>query len=156
MTPIKSVVLFAVILFGVTSCSPWQTASVHHPEPSVEMGQVGENEYELRIYDAGFSKWFARNAFPVNLHTPGYYEQLNSQYAAEWNRRAANIHFSLIQTPVQTPINYDPTIDYGVEIDYLLYNYFRYVEFRYGRLIKKPKYGPAPDGMETLTAASRE
>lgn len=138
MVPVKNVLLIVLVAMGLSSCSPWQMASVqsHEPRPSIEMGQVSGNEYELRIYDEGFKKWFARNARPVNVHAPEYYEQMNNRYAAIWNEKAANKKFSLIHTPVHTPINYDPTIDYGPEIDYLLFNYFRYVEFRYGRLIK--------------------
>lgn len=103
------------------------------------MEQVGEHEYELRIYDEGFRKWFGRNARPINSYKPEYYEQMNDQYAAIWNQKAANKQLSLINSPVHTPISYDPSIDYGLEIDYLLFNYFRYVEYRYGRLIRTPK-----------------
>lgn len=156
MTPIKSVVLLAIIAIGFTSCSPWQTASVSHPEPSVEMEKIGENEYELRIYDAGFSKWFAKHAFPVHVHTPEFYDEQNRRYAAIWNEKAADKQFSLIDTPVHRPLNYDPTIDYGPEIDYLLFNYFQYVEFRYGRLLKTPKYASADSSVNELTATRRK
>lgn len=156
MTPIKSVVLFTIIAIGFTSCSPWQTANVRHLEPSVEMEQIGENEYELRIYDAGFSKWFAKHAFPVNVHAPEFYDEQNRQYAAIWNEKAANKQFSLINTPVRTPLDYDPTIDYGPEIDYLLFNYFQYVEFRYGRLLKTAKYASTHNAGNDSTATSRK
>ena len=73
---------------------------------------------------------------------------MNAQYAARWNEKAADKRFSLINTPVHTPINYDPAIDYGTDIDYVLFNYFRYVEHRYGRLIQSPEYTPMPTGVE--------
>lgn len=139
MRLVKCVVLLAVVAFGFSSCGSVPMASVQSEESGILMGQVADNEYELRIYDEGFRKWFGRHARPINAHKPEYYEQMNDQYATIWNQKAANKRLSLINTPVHKPINYDPSIDYGIEIDYLLFNYFRYVEFRYGRLIKSPK-----------------
>ena len=135
----KCVVLMAVVAFGLSSCGSLPMASMKSEESGILMGQIADNEYELRIYDEGFRKWFARNARPVNSYKPEYYELMNDQYATIWNQKAANKQLSLINTPVHKPINYDPTIDYGLDIDYLLFNYFRYVEYRYGRLIKSPK-----------------
>lgn len=139
MKPVQCVVLLAVVAFGFSSCGSLPMASVKSEESGIRMAQIAENEYELRIYDEGFTKWFGRHARPINSHSPEYYEQINDQYAAIWNQKAADKRLSLINTPVHTPIDYDPTIDYGPQIDYLLFNYFRYVEYRYGRLIKSPK-----------------
>lgn len=137
MPALKNVLILLLSVAALSSCGPLPMATAPDVQPDIVMGKVGENEYEVRIYDQGFNKWFARNARPVNFHTQQYYELMNDRYASVWNEKAASKRLSLIHSPVHIPLNYDPTIDYGLEIDYILFHYFQYVEYRYGRLIKE-------------------
>lgn len=84
-------------------------------------------QYEVIIIDAGFSTWLASRAYPRNYHSQSYLENKNRVYINEWNSRA-------MQTMSYNPnlygmsINYDSNINYGYEVNYLIYNYMIYFQ----------------------------
>lgn len=84
-------------------------------------------EYEVIIIDTGFSTWLASRAYPRNYHSQSYLENKNRVYISEWNSRA-------MQTMRYNPnlygmsINYDSNINYGYEVNYLIYNYMIYFQ----------------------------
>ncbi|MBE0674796.1 MAG: hypothetical protein IH591_09065 [Bacteroidales bacterium] len=82
-------------------------------------------EYELIIMDPGFDTWLVTKP-SMNFHTNEYYRQKNIQYVREWNFRYMNPsrHGDLYQTY----IDYNPTTEYDIELNYKLYYYFVYFE----------------------------
>ncbi len=82
-------------------------------------------EYEMIVMDPGFEIWFITNSKPDWYHLQEYYEQWNRQYAHAWNARINSFpHGHLLNSP----INYEDNIDYGLEINHKLFYYFQYVE----------------------------
>lgn len=90
-----------------------------------------ELEYEIIIYEVGFQSWLATQR-PQSYYTQSTLEIKNTFYVMEWNRR-------VIQPMVYDPnlymqtINYDPKIDYGMEVNYLLYMYFEFFQQKYNQ-----------------------
>ena len=84
-------------------------------------------QYEVIIIDPGFSSWLVTNAFPRGYHSQFYMENKNRFYIMEWNNR-------VLQPQRYNPnlyemnINYDSNIDYGYEVNYLIYNYMIYFQ----------------------------
>lgn len=93
-----------------------------------------EDEYEVVIIDSGFDRWFATHGRPINFYSPQYYASMNRQYAAAWNEKVMT-HGHRPNSPFQQQINYDPGIDYGLEVNYKLFYYFKYIEDVYGRFL---------------------
>ncbi len=87
-------------------------------------------QYEVVIIDPGFSTWLNSRAFPRNYHTESYLESKNRIYVSEWNSR-------VMQTMRYNPnlytitIDYNPNINYGYEVNYLIYNYMIYFQNTY-------------------------
>ncbi|MFL9831570.1 DUF6146 family protein [Flavobacterium sp. ARAG 55.4] len=87
-------------------------------------------EYEVIIIDPGFNTWLASRAYPRWYYTQEYLETKNQIYVNEWNNR-------VLQPQRYNPnlyemtINYDPNIDYGYEVNYLIYNYMVYFQNNY-------------------------
>jgi len=81
--------------------------------------------YELYIIDAGFESWLISKAKPLGYHSQPYLESWNRRYVAEWNYR-----YTGGQNPdvIESSIDYLDHINYGLELNYKLYNYFVYVE----------------------------
>ena len=83
-------------------------------------------EYEVIIIDAGFSSWLAGRAYPRNFYSQTYFEAKNRLWVNEWNIRVGN--------PMRygdmygQRIDYEPNINYGYEVNYLLYNYLVYFQ----------------------------
>lgn len=89
-----------------------------------------ELQYEVIIIDPGFSSWLASKAYPRGYHSQSYLENKNQIYVGEWNRR-------VLQPQQYSPnlyemtIDYQPHIDYGYEVNYLIYNYMIYFQNTY-------------------------
>jgi len=87
-------------------------------------------EYEVIIIDNGFSTWLASMALPRNYYSLSYLENKNQIYVTEWNNR-------VLQPQRYNPnlyemtIDYQPTIRYGYEVNYLIYNYMIYFQNTY-------------------------
>jgi hypothetical protein len=89
-------------------------------------------EYEIIIIDAGFNSWIMGKAKPRGFYSETYLESKNQQYVAEWNIRASQPQrFNTDLYAMR--IDYDPSIRYGYEVNYLLYNYFIYFQINYNQ-----------------------
>jgi len=91
--------------------------------------QQQEEEYEILIIDPGFETWMITNSRPIWYHSPQYYRQKNILYVSDWNSK---VHTLRYRSPFTEEINYDPATDYGVEVDYQLFWYFKYIHRTYG------------------------
>ncbi len=96
-------------------------------------------EYEVIIIDPGFSTWLASRSFPRGYHSQSYMENKNIFYVTEWNNRVLQ---PLRYNPnlYEMIINYESGIDYGYEVNYLIYNYMIYFQNTY----KQNLYGYVP------------
>ncbi len=89
-----------------------------------------ELEYEIIIIDNGFHAWIVTQR-PMSYFTQSTLEAKNRRYVMEWNQRASN---PTLYNPelYQFLIDYDPKIDYGMEVNYMLYMYFEFCQRKYG------------------------
>lgn len=93
-----------------------------------ESGITDSANYELLIIDPGFESWLISEAKPMGYHSQTYLENWNRQYVAEWNNRySAGQNMDVIESYV----DYDYNTNYGLEVNYKLYNYFIYAEKKY-------------------------
>ena len=87
-------------------------------------------EYEIIIIDPGFETYLATIAKPANFYSQAYYEAKNQLYVTEWNIRALN-PTRYNKNIYENSIDYDFNTDYGLDVNYKLYNYFKFVEYKY-------------------------
>ncbi len=87
-------------------------------------------EYEIIIFDVGFNTYLNTIAKPMGFYSQEYLETRNRVYVAEWNLRASN---PLRYDPsiYENIIDYQPQIDYGLEVNYKLFNYFQFAQRKY-------------------------
>lgn len=131
----KNAIYILIILFTIIACS---TAKTSVNEPVNNNVAVNDTvriandslEYEVIIIDNGFSTWLASRALPRNYYSQSYLENKNQQYVTEWNNR-------VLQPQRYNPnlyemtINYSSSINYGYEVNYLIYNYMIYFQNTY-------------------------
>jgi len=87
--------------------------------------KVDSIEYKLIVLDPGFEAWLATKP-PVNFYSKEYYETRNRLYVTEWNYRYTHtIRFGELY---DSRIEYYPNLDYGIDLNYRLYYYFRFFE----------------------------
>jgi hypothetical protein len=84
-------------------------------------------EYEVIIIDPGFNAWLNGMAKPRNFYSQEYLEGRNRFWVLEWNNRA-NMPMNFNPGLYEMRIDYEPRINYGYEVNYMLFNYLTYFQ----------------------------
>lgn len=84
-------------------------------------------EYEVVIIDTGFNSWFYGNARPRGYYSQSYLEARNRAWVITYNQRAMQpMNFN--PNLYMMSIDYQSNIDYGYEVNYMLFNYLVYFQ----------------------------
>lgn len=140
----NSIYIIAVIFFAIVGCTTSKSSVIDKEKPTGMKSDTirianDKLEYEVIIIDPGFSSWLISNAQPRNYHSQSYLESKNQIWISEWNSR-------VLQPTRYNPnlyemtIDYSPSIDYGYEVNYLIYNYLVYFQNTY----KQKLFGYVP------------
>ena len=81
-------------------------------------------EYEVVVFDTGYETFLLMQP-PKEFYSITYYKNWNWQYAEEWNSRTTSQGRTGLY---MTYIDYNHNTDYGLEVEYRLYYFFRYFE----------------------------
>lgn len=88
-------------------------------------------EYEIIIIEPGFNAFLATQP-SKGFHGLNFLETRNRLFVTEYNQRVNNPQiFSPKLYPI--PINYEFNVDYGLEVNYKLYNYFLFFQRKYNQ-----------------------
>ncbi|EAZ96007.1 hypothetical protein FBBAL38_01270 [Flavobacteria bacterium BAL38] len=124
--------VFSILL----ACNSSKTEKKFDDKPKLESDTIRivnkEIEYEVLIIDIGFSSWFNSNAKPRNYYSQAYLEARNNVWVLEWNRRTM-LSSQYNPNLYEMSINYDTHIDYGYEVNYMIYNYLVYFQLKYNQ-----------------------
>ncbi|MFE3871185.1 DUF6146 family protein [Flavobacterium sp. ZS1P70] len=139
----SNVYIVLIVLASLFSCKTSKT-TLPNTAKTVAQGDTvrianDKLEYEVIIIDPGFSTWLVSTALPRNYYSQNYLENKNRIWVSEWNSRVLQ---PMRYNPnlYEMTINYDPNVDYGYEVSYLIYNYMVYFQNRY----KQKLFGPVP------------
>ncbi|MFC2089231.1 DUF6146 family protein [Bacteroidota bacterium] len=118
----KKGTLFIVLLCAMLVNAKAQKDSIRLDSTVVDTDSA---EYELVVLDPGFDSFLFTQP-TMDYYSQEYYEHWNFRYVMEWNAR----HSQLLEygDMYETYIDYRPDIDYGLELNYKLFYYFRYFE----------------------------
>ena len=94
-------------------------------------------EYEIIIIEPGFFMFLNSLARPEGYYSQSYLESKNQFLVQEYNNRVNQPQQYNPNLYIQE-INYDPNIDYGYEVNYLLYNYFVFFSREYNQRFSVP------------------
>lgn len=127
--PVMKKKLFCLLWIGLALivCQCRSTREISGVTAKVVDGD--STAYELMVMDAGYELFLASEAKPMNFYSNEYYSSWNTRYVTEWNIRCRNTRkYGLFYI---TTIDYSPNIDYGIELNYRLYNYFLFIQKHY-------------------------
>ncbi|MDP4291841.1 MAG: DUF6146 family protein [Bacteroidota bacterium] len=119
----KTLSVIGFLLVVMWGCSS-QKGMVHLAQAK-QATASDSTEYELIVFDPMFETWFVENYSPAKDHSDAYYHVWNIQYVIDWNYHFMAGHFPRV---IENYIDYDASVDYGIELNRKLYYYFRYVE----------------------------
>ena len=130
----KKLIVFGILFTLIIGCSARQTNPVVKEKATSKNDTIrianDALEYEIIIIEPGFDPWLASSAKPRNFYSLTYLENKNYLYVTEWNNRVFQPQrFS--QNLYEMRIDYQSNVNYGYEVNYLLYNYFVYFQNRY-------------------------
>ncbi|WMI67239.1 DUF6146 family protein [Mangrovimonas sp. YM274] len=132
MKTFVSAILIAFLFYSCHSSQKMTTSTTETKLTENDTVRIANDdlEYEIIIFDPGFSTWLRSTARPEGYYSLDFLENRNYQYVIAWNQR-------VLQPQVYNPnlyamqINYESNIDYGYEVNYKLYNYFIYFQLTY-------------------------
>lgn len=127
---LKYIITFISIGVFLWSCG---TSPVKNTSDTKEKPVVIANdslEYEIIIFDIGFNAFLASTARPEGFYSQNYMETRNRVFVTNWNMRARNPS-QFNPNIYENVIDYQPTVDYGYEVNYKLFNYFLFAQRKY-------------------------
>jgi hypothetical protein len=126
----KIILTFAAMIFSfsIYAIGPSGINSQMIASDSISINQADSLEYDIIITEVGYDNWLITNAQPKWYYTNEYYRNKNQFYVIDWNNRVIQY---MGRPPFEEQIFYDPNIDYGLDVNYKLYWYFRFMEHKY-------------------------
>lgn len=88
-------------------------------------------KYELIVIEPGFFSWLVIQP-PRGFYAQSTLEIRNNIYVREYNMRVNN-SINYDSNLYIWRIDYDPKVNYGYEVNYLLYNYFLFFQKQYSQ-----------------------
>ena len=128
----KRLLLVSALLIAALSCQPKKDFVKDQEDRAAIIGDTlrianDELDYEIIVIDPGFNSWMLMNARPRGYHSQSYLENRNLSWVLEWNNRARNPRSANL---FGMPIDYQNGVNYGYEVNYLLYNYLTYFQLK--------------------------
>ncbi|SFD37897.1 DUF6146 family protein [Algibacter pectinivorans] len=135
----KNIIFVLLATVFVCACNSSKTASSNTDErlenlktnDTVKIAN-DDIEYEIIIIEPGFNFWLASRARQRGYYSQTYLETRNYQYVLEWNQRVTQPQ-RFDTSLYELQIDYQSNIDYGYEVNYMLYNYFIYFQLTYNQ-----------------------
>jgi len=125
--------IYTISILGllIVACgTPKKTVAVTDDQKEEPVRIANDSlEYEIIIIDIGFTNYLA-TAKPMSYYTQSTLESRNRIYVTEWNIRARNLT-RYNPNIYENVIDYQPNIDYGMEVNYKLYQYFQFAQKKY-------------------------
>ena len=122
--------LLFLLIFSFFSILPSNLAGQTKPVDLVVASDTAveeETEYELIVLEPGYETYLVSQP-PMEYYTENYYKTWNHQYVTEWNIRfLSGPHRELFENKIY----YDLMTNYGMELEYRLYYFFRFFEDKY-------------------------
>ncbi len=131
----KIYLLLAAICVSVFySCGTSNSNIKDHSQKEVTLGDTirianDSLEYAIIIVEPGFESWLISQP-PRNYNSQSYLQTKNRLWISEYNSRVSQSQ-KFSRDLYTDRIDYDSNIDYGYEVNYLLYNYFVYFQEKY-------------------------
>ena len=120
----KKIFFLGGIILLIAACSTQKEVVKVEKKPG-QGAAADSTKYELITFDSNFETWYKLHASEATDRSEAYYENWNRQYVIAWNIDAQTPGKRNFFEPI---VGYDPTVNYGFELNRKLFYYFQYVE----------------------------
>lgn len=129
MKTVLSLLILGFLSF--VSCTPSSTLKNSSNQENKMTFEADENgEYDIIVFDPQYDVFLKTHARPENFQSYEYYKSRNRMYVTIWNQRHM---MPSIYDPnlYAVSIDLDPSIDYGNEFEFKLFQFFQFIEWKY-------------------------
>lgn len=117
-----------LVVFIFQSCST--NVPVNEDENALTFDKNEEEEYDIVVFDVQYDLYLKTIARPKSYFSEAYYKMKNQQYVTSWNLRHSQ-PFRYDPDLYAVRIDYEPNKDYGLNLEYKLFNFFQFIEWKY-------------------------
>lgn len=121
---------FSLLFVGCITNKSTEKTTLTKDENSLKFEPNEDGEYDIIVFDPQYTTYLKSIALPKEYYSKAYYEQRNRLYVIVWNQRHMQ-PMSFDPNLYAVSIDLDPTVDYGYEFEYKLFNFFRFIEYKY-------------------------
>lgn len=122
------------LLYIIIFCSSFFNCATNLPvvkeDNTLSFEKNEEDEYDIIVLDTQYETYLVSIARPMNFYSESYYKNRNRIYVTEWNMRHSQ-PFSYDPDFYAVRIDYEPNVDYGLKLEYKLYNFFEFIKWKY-------------------------
>lgn len=138
----KNLLYIAVLGLFIYSCSATKDRNFNKKEITATANDTvrianDSLEYEIIVIEPGFNLFINSIAKPRGYYSQSYLENKNKFLVQEYNSRVTQPLRFNPNLYIQE-INYDAFVDYGYEVNYMLYNYFVFFSREYNQRFSVP------------------
>ena len=120
---------FSILLITLSCSSQNNIANQSKEDHPLQAQKNDDGEYDLEVLDTQFTYFINAIARPMSMYSEGYLKSKNQFLVSEWN----SYYFSgRYRNVIESSIDYDPNINYGLKYEYKLYQVFAFVKWKYG------------------------
>ncbi len=125
----KLIFVFSILLITLSCSSQNNIANQSKEDHPLQAQKNDDGEYDLEVLDTQFTYFINAIARPMSMYSEGYLKSKNQFLVSEWN----SYYFSgRYRNVIESSIDYDPNINYGLKYEYKLYQVFAFVKWKYG------------------------
>jgi hypothetical protein len=122
--------IYIAIRFGNYRCSTSKNCWLNRKRKAIHGDTIRIANEELgtgHYYRPGFNSWLISRSLPRGFYSQSYLENKTGVTWIEWNNRVQQ-PYRYNPSLYEMTINYDFNVDYGYEVNYLIYNYMIYFQ----------------------------
>ena len=113
----------------VASCSTQNIPNNSSKNDAIQAQKNDDGEYDLEVFDSQFTYFINAVARPMSMYSEGSLKTRNQFLVSEWNSYYISGRYRNV---IESSIDYDPKINYGLKFEYKLYQVFAFVKWKYG------------------------
>lgn len=125
----KKIFLIAGLSFILGNCTSQNKNYSAENATSIQAEKNAEGEYELHVLDSDYDLFLKTWARPISQYEESFLKSRNRTLVNEWN---AIYYSGRHRDVIESSIDYDSSVNYGLKYEYRLYQVFNYIYWRYG------------------------
>lgn len=127
----KKLLIFLLFSYCLLACSTNNYLTENNTKNNrLALEPNDDGEYDIIVFDPEYETYLRSIAMPKNYYSITFYKNKNTYYVDSWNHRHAQPH-AYNPNLYAVHIDYDSNVDYGLLLEYKLYNFFRFIEWKY-------------------------